>query len=61
MAEVDKTQLARAKAAKNKHDLHVLLLMETYALGKTDAVALAYVEGYTGLHDRLPKAPGTIK
>lgn len=61
MAEVDKTQLARAKAAKNKHDLHVLLLMETYALGKTDAINLAYVEGFMGLADRMPKAPGTVK
>lgn len=61
MAEVDKTQLARAKAAKNKHDLHVLLLMETYALGKADAINLAYCEGPLGLADRMPKAPVTGK
>lgn len=57
MADVDKAQQTRAKGVKNRHDLHVLLLMETYHLGKTDAVALAYVEGLTGLHDRMPKAP----
>lgn len=61
MAEVDKAQLTRAKAVKNKHDLHVLLLMESYGLGKSDAVALAYVEGLMGLSDRMPKAPASHK
>lgn len=59
--ETDKAQLTRAKAVKNKHDLHVLLLMETYALGKADATNLAYCEGPMGLSDRMPKAPVTSK
>ena len=59
MAENDevKALITRAKAAKVKHDLHVLLLQEQYGLKKPDAMAVAYVEGVLGLKDRLPKPP----
>lgn len=40
------------KAQRNKHDLHVLLVMEAEGVNKVTALAQAYHEGAEGLAKR---------
>ncbi|QCS37034.1 hypothetical protein [Tortoise microvirus 43] len=50
---VVKTEKARVKGAKASHDLHVLLLMRTHGLSKSEAIVLAYLDGYDGVDKRM--------
>lgn len=52
MAEINALKV-RAKAAKLDHDLHVALLMKKEKLSKSDAIVMAYLDGLSGLNDRL--------
>lgn len=52
MAEVNGMK-TRIKAAKLDHDLHVALLMKREKLSKPEAIVMAYLDGLTGLQDRL--------
>lgn len=38
---------------KTKHDLHVLLIMQTHGLTKAQAIVQAYAEGVEGVSKRL--------